>query len=86
MDALSILKFSHMTEKSIKLVEKENKLVFIVDRKVNKSDIKKAVEEVFKVEVESVNTMITREGRKKAFIKLKSKYPAGDVAVKLGVV
>ena len=86
MDPYKILKFSHMTEKSIGLVEKENKLVFIVDRKSNKGDIKKAFEELFKVRVEKVNTMITRDGKKKAFIKLKPEYQAADVAVKLGMI
>lgn len=86
MDPYRILKFPHMTEKSIGLVEKENKLVFIVDRKSKKEEIKKAFEEVFKAEVERINTIITREGKKKAFIKLKPKYSAIDIAVKLGMI
>ncbi|MDI6826648.1 MAG: 50S ribosomal protein L23 [Candidatus Aenigmarchaeota archaeon] len=86
MDPYRVLKYPHKTEKSIRLVEKENKLVFIVDRKSSKEDIKKAFEEVFKVKVDKINTMITREGKKKAFIKLKKGYPAADVAVKLGMI
>lgn len=86
MDPYRVLKFTHMTEKSIRLVETENKIVFIVDRKYKKEQIKKAFEELFKVEVEKINTMITREGKKKAFIKLKPKYDAADVAVKLGMI
>jgi len=68
------------------LVEKENKLVFIVDRRIGKEEIKKAFEDVFKVKVDKINTMITREGKKKAFIKLKKEYSAADVAVKLGMI
>jgi len=86
MDPYEVLKYPHMTEKSISLVEKENKLVFIVDRRFDKEDIKKAFEEVFKVKVEKINTMITREGKKKAFIKLKKEFSATDVAVKLGMI
>lgn len=86
MDPYKILRYPYMTEKSISLVEKENKLVFIVDRKYKKEEIKKAFEEVFKVKVENINTMITREGKKKAFIKLKPEYAAADVAVKLGMI
>ena len=86
MDPYKILKYPHMTEKSISVVEKENKIVFIVDRRFNKEDIKKAFEEVFKVKVDKINTMITREGKKKAFIKLKPEYLAADVAVKLGMI
>ena len=86
MDPYKILKYPHKTEKSISVVEKENKIVFIVDRRFNKEEIKKAFEEVFKVKVEKVNTLIDRRGRKKAFIKLKPEYPAADVAVKLGMI
>jgi large subunit ribosomal protein L23 len=86
MDPYEVLKYPHMTEKSIGLVEKENKLVFIVDRRFDKEGIKKAFEEVFKVKVDKINTMITREGKKKAFIKLKKEYSAADVAVKLGMI
>lgn len=86
MDPYKILKYPAMTEKNVALVEKENKLVFIVDRKYKKEDIKKAFEELFKVKVEKVNTSITREGKKKAFIKLKPEYSAADVATKLGMI
>jgi large subunit ribosomal protein L23 len=86
MDPYKILKFPHMTEKSIGLVERENKLVFIVDRRASKQKIKKAFEEAFNVEVQSINTLITRSGKKKAFIKLKPKYQAADVAVRLGII
>ena len=48
--------------------------------------VKKAFEEIFKVKVDKINTMITREGKKKAFIKLKKEYSAADVAVKLGMI
>lgn len=51
-----ILKKPLITEKSMDLVN-ENKYTFIVDTKSNKVEIKKAVEELFKVKVEKVNTM-----------------------------
>lgn len=86
MDPYKILKYPHMTEKSIGLVERENKLVFITVRKATKDQIRKAFEEAFNVEVESINTLITRNGEKKAFIKLKPKYHAADIAVRLGII
>ena len=86
MDPYKILKYPHMTEKSIGLVERENKLVFIVDRKSTKSKIKQAFEQEFKVKVESINTLVNRKGEKKAFIKLKPEYQAADVAVRLGII
>ena len=86
MDPYKVLKYPHMTEKSIGLVERQNRLVFIVDRKSNKNQIKQAFEEAFNVKVDDITTMITRSGRKKAFIKLKPEYNAADVAVKLGII
>lgn len=86
MDPYSILKYSHMTEKSVALIEKENKIVFAVNRKADKKQIKEAVEKVFEVKVDKVNTVITPKGEKKAFVKLKPEFKAIDVAVKLGIV
>ncbi|MEM5793301.1 MAG: 50S ribosomal protein L23 [Candidatus Aenigmatarchaeota archaeon] len=86
MDPFKVIKYPHMTEKSIPLIEKENKLVFIVDRKYNKKDIKLAIEEAFNVKVDKVRTLITREGKKKAFVKLKPEYQAADIAVRLGII
>jgi len=75
-----------MTEVSLRVLEAENKLVFIVDRRANKPTIKRAVEELFDVKVEKVNTLITPDGRKKAFVKLKPGYRASDVAARLGIL
>ncbi len=86
MDVWKTLKYPHMTEKSVGMVESENKIVFIVDRKSNKIKIKNAFEEAFNVKVDKVNTEITMKGLKKAYIKLNKKNKAIDVAVKLGMV
>jgi large subunit ribosomal protein L23 len=86
MDPWKILRWPYVTEKTVKLVEKENKIVFIVDRKATKKQIKEAFEKVFEVKVEKVNTLIDFKGRKKAFIKLKPEFKAIDVAVKLGIM
>ncbi|MHA1834598.1 MAG: 50S ribosomal protein L23, partial [Candidatus Baldrarchaeia archaeon] len=61
------------------------KLTFIVDRRANKPTIKKAVESLFKVKVDKVNTLITPDGRKKAYVKLSPEYSAADIATKLGI-
>ena len=75
-----------MTEKSIGLVEKENKLIFMVERRATKKDIKNAFEKTYDVKVDDVNIMIDQKGRKKAFIKLSKDYPASDIAMRLGVI
>lgn len=86
MDPWKILKYPHATEKSISLIEKENKIVFIVDRRATKKQIKEAFEKVFGVKVKKVSTLITLKGEKKAFIKLDPKFKASDVATKLGIL
>ena len=72
-----------ITEKTQLLAQTENKVVFKVDMRANKTQIKQAIEKIFNVKVESVNTLIThpkkrRVGRytgtskktKKAIVKL----------------
>jgi|SRR5690625_805208 len=50
-----------VSEKSYNLLD-EGKYTFIVDPRANKTEIKSAVEEIFKVKVSSVNTLI-RQGK-----------------------
>jgi len=80
-----IIKKPLITEKTFDLIEKENKLVFMVNRKANKSQIKRAIERIHNVKVIKVNTMITPQGEKKAFIKLHPDYSAQDIAIDLGI-
>jgi large subunit ribosomal protein L23 len=86
MDPYEIILFPLMTEAASLMVEKENKLVFIVNLKANKSDVKRAVEELYEVKVEGVNLLITPKGEKKAFVKLHPDFKAADVAIKLGIL
>ncbi len=55
-----IIKAPLITEKSTILKEKENKYAFLVDSRASKDEIKRAVEEVFKVKVIRVNTSYLR--------------------------
>jgi len=86
MDPWKILKYPYTTEKTIQLAERENKIVFIVDKKADKEKIRAAFEKAFEVKVAKVNTEISIKGEKKAFIKLKPEFKAADVAVKLGII
>lgn len=75
-----------VTEKSMDLLA-DNKYTFIVDKKANKTEIKNAVENIFKVRVDQVYTMNVkgkpkrmgrfegkRPDRKKAIVSLKPGY------------
>ena len=74
------------TEKAIKLIESQNTLTLIVNKEATKSDIKKEIETMFNVKVEKINTLITSEGEKKAYVKLKKEFNASEVAHKLGML
>jgi len=80
-----IIKRPLITEKTFDLIERENKLVFIVDRLANKSQIKRAIEKIHNVKVIKVNTLITATGEKKAFVKLHPDNSAQDISIDLGV-
>ena len=86
MDPYTIIKYPLATEKSVRIMEAENKLIFIVDLKANKNQIKQAVEDMFKVKVLKVNTETTSKGLKKAYVKLSIETPALDVATQLGLM
>ncbi len=73
------------TEKAVKMIELDNVIVFSVDRKTRKAQIKKEVEEMFEVKVDRVNTQTVRN-EKVAYVKLNKKNPAIDVATKLGMI
>ena len=81
-----IAKFPHLTEKSMNMVEMENKLVFVVARKVRKQQIKEAIEKEFGVTVADVNMIITTKGQKKAVVKLSEKDSASDIASRMGML
>jgi large subunit ribosomal protein L23 len=74
-----------ITEKTFDLIEKDNTLTFIVDRRANKNQIKNAIEKIHNVKVVKINTIITPIGEKKAFIKLHPDYSAQDIAIDLGI-
>ena len=86
MDIHSIIKYPLSTEKSIRLMESENKLIFVVGAKSTKKEIKKALEEMFKVKVGSVNTFVNADGEKRAYVKFSAKNPAIDIATQMGMM
>jgi len=86
LDPQDTILYPVMTEVTSRILETENKLVFVVNNKATKADVRRAVEELYEVVVEKVNVAITPKGEKKAFVRLHPDYKAVDVAIKLGVV
>ena len=86
MKAHKVIKYPLMTERSVNMIENENKLLFIVDLGATKDDIKAAMKELYEVDATTVNTLITNKGLKKAFVKLSDEYEASDIAIRLGIL
>ena len=87
-----ILKHMIVTEESQRLRDKENALVFAVDKKANKTEIKNAVQAIFGAKVKAVNTINIRRkprrvGRysgylpayKKAIVRFDSSFDLGKI-------
>ncbi len=81
-----MIRYPVATEKTMRMIEFENTLVFVVDRNDDKKKIKEEVEKMFNVKVEDVRTLIDRKGKKRAFVKLAKESRAADVAAKLGLM
>jgi large subunit ribosomal protein L23 len=73
------------TEKAVKLIEAENTLIFVVDKRLTKEKIKKEIEELFNVKVKRINVHV-RENKKYAYVRLDEKNPAIDLATRLGLI
>jgi len=83
---LNILLYPFVSEKAVGMIEKENKITFIVDDKATKEKIKEAMQEFYKVKVESINVIRDNKGRKRAIVRLKKEFKASELASKLGVM
>lgn len=86
MDPQDVIMYPLMTEVASRILEAENKLIFVVNIEASKEDIKRAVEELYEVRVDKVNVAITPKSLKKAFVKLHPDFKAVDVAIKLGIL
>jgi len=73
------------SEKAVKLIDLENTLVFAVERRATKKEIKKEIETLFNVKIKELRTHI-RNNEKFVYVKLAKEFPAVDLATKLGVI
>lgn len=74
------------TESANQKIEENNTLVFIVDARATKKQIKAAVNRMYDIQCEKVNTLIRPDGQKKAYVRLTADYDALDVANKIGII
>ncbi|MFH1257588.1 MAG: 50S ribosomal protein L23 [Candidatus Micrarchaeota archaeon] len=78
--------YAQTTEKSVAGIEKENKLVFIVEKGATKKTVKEEVEKTFNEKVKDVRMINAFSGKKKAIVKFVRKNAAQDVASKLKLI
>ena len=74
-----------VTEKAIMLIESQNVLTFETDKGATKEQIKKEIGKLFGVKIEKIRVLI-RNNKKHFYVKLKKKFPAIDLATKLGLI
>lgn len=80
------IKYPLSTEKTIRQMESDNTLIFIVEKSATKKEIKEAIEELYKVKVMAVRTTIDTKNRKKAYVRFSEDTPAIDLATQLGLM
>ncbi|VCW97014.1 unnamed protein product [Gulo gulo] len=82
----AIIKFPQTTESAVKKIEDNNTLVFIVDVKANKHQIKQAVKKLYSMDMAKVNISIRTDGEKKAYVPWVPDYDILDVANEIGII
>lgn len=81
MKKYDIIKGPIITEKSSEIAQNNNQITLSVDTKANKIEIKDAVEKLFNVKAESVNTINVRPKKKRV-----GRYPGKTNKVKKAIV
>ena len=86
LDQFAVLKYPLTTESAMKKIEDHNTLVFIVDVRCTKKQIKEAVARMYDIQTKKINTLIRPDGQKKAYVRLTADHDALDVANKIGII
>ncbi|KAK1422072.1 hypothetical protein QVD17_24941 [Tagetes erecta] len=86
MDYQQVLKYPVVTEAGIQSIIKENTLVFMVDVRANKKDIRNAFENMLQIKTKKINTLINYDGTKKAYIQLPPDNQAVTIAKRLKIL
>merc|ERR1712132_19830 len=86
LDRYQVLKYPLTTESAMKKIEENNTLVFIIDVRASKAQIKEAIKKMYDIDTQKINTLIRPDGQKKAYVRLTQDYDALDVANKIGII
>lgn len=82
---MGVILYPLMGEKAVNLREKNNTLLFAVDIKATKKQIKEELEKDYKMKIIKINTVII-QGMKKVYAKLMPEYSAVDIASRFGTL
>ena len=81
MNSFEIIKTARLTEKGTRQTEANNQYTLMVNKRANKYQIKKAVEDVFKVKVVKINTLNVRGKLRRQFTAQAGKAPDWKKAI-----
>jgi large subunit ribosomal protein L23 len=81
-----VLKHPFVTEKAMMLLDKDNKLQFLVAREATKAQIKREIQKTFEQEVTHVKTIMTTHGEKKAIVSFVNEKAAEEILSRLGIM
>ena len=85
-DKYKYIKYPLSNDNAVAQIEKHNTLVFIVDIKANKKQIKSSLKSIYDIKAAKVNTLIRPDGLKKAYVKLVADHDSMDVAQRIGII
>ena len=80
-----IIEHPLVTEKAMDQMDFDNTLQFIVHIDADKTAVRDEIESRYDVTVESLNTMVTPQGEKKAVVRLSEDDDAQEIASRIGV-
>jgi large subunit ribosomal protein L23 len=80
-----IIEHPLVTEKAMDQMDFDNTLQFIVHIDADKQSVSDEIESRYDVTVDSLNTMITPRGEKKAIVRLSEDDDAQEIASRIGV-
>jgi large subunit ribosomal protein L23 len=83
LDPIHVVKRPVLSEKSTYAMNERKQYTFEVDRRATKPQIKAAVEALYKVRVEKVNTMIRKPGMKRTRFGVTKPAPTKRAIVRL---
>ncbi|KAL0231087.1 hypothetical protein GEMRC1_010492 [Eukaryota sp. GEM-RC1] len=86
IDKYSLIRQPLTTEAAMKLIEDQNTLVFVVDKRAKKHGLAKSIKELYNVTPARINTMNGPNGEKKAYVRLVPTDEAVVVANSIGLL